>query len=101
MAERSSQVGALVLHRAAVQFRHHRAEQNLLFSVGIDSYRALLVLARLIPNRQRREARLMADKIDLKRIDYLDVGDRRIGDRHAAQLGREVDNPRSAGLYLD
>ena len=60
----------------------------------IDSHRALLVLALLVPNRQRREARLMANQVDLERIDYLDVRDRRIGDRHAAQLGRKVDNSR-------
>ena len=56
--------------------------------------------AGLVPNRQRREARLMANQVDLERIDYLDVRDRRIGDRHAAELGRKVDNSRAAGLQL-
>jgi len=94
------QVGALVLHGGAIQFSDHRVEQHLLFAVRIDSHRALFVLPDLVPNRQCREARFVADQIDLERIDYLDIRHRRVGDRHAAQFGRKVDNFRGSRLKL-
>jgi hypothetical protein len=52
--------------------------------VGIDSHREFVVLALLVPDRQSREARLMAYQVNLERIDHLDIGDGSVGDRHAA-----------------
>ena len=103
MGQRGGPVDTLLFQAAPIEFGHDHIEQHLLLAERVDADFTLFITALGVPHREGGESFLMADQVDLIRVDDLEVGNLGIGDRYDgydAENRRYARSPRSSAPCL-